>query len=323
MRPPEFWRTDNGLARLLEPLGQIVGAVTARRLARAVPIRIAAPVICVGNLTVGGTGKTPVAEAIAARLRQRGLTPAIVMRGYGGSLAGPVQVDARLHSVDDVGDEALLHTRTSAVWVARDRALGAQAAVAGGADVVVLDDGHQNGGIAKDLSVVVIDGEAGFGNARVIPAGPLRESVAAGLARAHAAVVVGDDPRDLAKRLSERLPVLRARFVPAPHGLKGQRVVAFAGIGDPEKFFRTLSELGAQVVARHPFDDHYLFDRTDIQPILDEAYAVDAIPVTTAKDAMRLAADQRQQVNVLSIAVEWEDPGALDRLLDQALAAKA
>jgi tetraacyldisaccharide 4'-kinase len=323
MRAPEFWSTDNGLARLLEPVGQIVGAVTARKLARAKPVRVAAPVICVGNLTAGGTGKTPVAASLAALLRARGKTPAIVLRGYGGRLRGPVRI-ASGHTVEDVGDEALLHARATPTWVARRRDLGAAAAVTNGADVIVLDDGHQNGDLTKDLSLVVVDGMAGFGNGRLIPAGPLREPVAVGLARADAIIVMGDDPRDLAGKLGRFAPVLRARLVPGPEhqALANRRVVAFAGLGDPEKFFRSLSAAGARVVARHPFDDHYAFTGADIQPILDEAFALDAIPVTTEKDAIRLPADQRQQVNVVPVTLGWEDETAIGRLIDEALNTK-
>ena len=320
MRAPEFWRTNNGIARLLEPFGQIVAAVTARKIARSNPVRIAVPVICIGNLTTGGTGKTPVAADIAARLRARDLFPAVLLRGYGGRLAGPVRITSD-YTVDDVGDEALLHARKTPTWVSRDRVRGAEMAAKDGAEIIIMDDGHQNPSVAKDLSLVVIDGIAGFGNGRVIPAGPLREPVAQGLARAHAIVIMGDDPRDLGGRLSSYAPVLRAHLTPGPEAkaLKGQRVVAFAGIGVPEKFFAALSALGARVIARHPFDDHYAFEGSDIQPILDEAFSIGAIPVTTEKDAIRLPADQRQQVNVLSVGVEWENPAALEVLLDKAL----
>jgi tetraacyldisaccharide 4'-kinase len=320
MRAPDFWRTDNGIARLLEPVGQIVAAVTARKIANAKPVRVSAPVICVGNLTTGGTGKTPIAADIAARLRARDLFPTILLRGYGGRLAGPVRV-ASDHTVDDVGDEALLHARKTPTWVSRNRAKGAEAAIQDGADAIVMDDGFQNPGLAKDFSLVVVDGLSGFGNGRVIPAGPLREPVARGLARADAIVIMGDDPRNLAGRLSAHAPVLRAHLVPGPEArtLKGQRVVAFAGIGAPEKFFETLHALGARIVAAHPFEDHYAFEGSDIQPILDEAFSIGAIPITTEKDAIRLPSDQRQQVNVLSVGVEWQDPKALDALLDKAL----
>ncbi|MBX7200928.1 MAG: tetraacyldisaccharide 4'-kinase [Rhodospirillaceae bacterium] len=320
MRAPEFWQTNNGLARLLTPFGLMYGAVTAGRIARAQPVRVGVPVICVGNLTAGGTGKTPVAQAIARHLAAKGHKPAMLLRGYRGRKhTVPVRADPSSHTVADVGDEALLHARNFPVFVSPERAKAALMAIAEGATALIMDDGHQNPSLAKNLSLVVVDGMAGFGNGRIMPAGPLREDISAGLKRADAVVLMGDDPRDLAARLSERLPVLRARLVPGPEHrqLARQRVVAFAGIGDPGKFFRSLSAAGAQVVAKRVFDDHHEFDAADIQPILDEAYELGAIPVTTAKDAVRLSPDQRQQVNVLTVTVEWQDTAALDRLLDK------
>lgn len=321
MRAPRFWRTDNALARFLEPFGQIVGAITTRRINQARPLRVGVPVICVGNLSVGGTGKTPIAASIALHLRKRGKNPAILMRGYGGRLKGPTRVDDSVHTVNDVGDEALLHSTTTPVWVARNRALSALSAIKSGADTLVMDDGHQNNTLAKDFSFIVVDGYAGFGNGRITPAGPLREPSESGLARAQAAILMGPDPHRLEDGLAKHVQVLRARLAPGPewHHLQGRKVVGFAGIGDPEKFFHALNTAGARVVAFHPFSDHYGYVDTDIQSILDEAFAVEALPVTTQKDAIRLSPDQRQQVNVLSVEVEWEDKATLDRLLDTAI----
>ena len=321
MRAPDFWRTDNGIARLLEPFGLIYGAVTARRVAKARPVRATVPVICVGNLTVGGSGKTPVAAAIAAHLSAQGRNPAILMRGYGGSINGPVQVSSHSHSVDDVGDEALLHARMIPTWVARRRALAAPLAVAAGADVLIMDDGHQHTSLAKDLSLVVVSGATAFGNGRIVPAGPLRESVNAGLARADAVVLMGEDAHGLAALLADRLPVVRAQLVLGPEwrSLRGQKVVGFAGIGNPEMFYDALRAVGARVMAFHPFGDHYGYAAADIQPMLDEAFSIGAIPVTTAKDAVRLDPDQRQQVNVLTVTADWEDVRALDTVLGKVL----
>lgn len=322
MRAPDFWQTENGLARLLTPFGLMYGAVTANRIARTQPVRVGVPVICVGNLTAGGTGKTPVAESIAQLLARKDRAPAVLLRGYGGRKhAAPLRVDRSVHTITDVGDEALLHAAAFPTFVSPDRVQAALMAIAQGATALVMDDGHQNPGLAKDLSLVVVDGIQGFGNGRIMPAGPLRENITAGLRRADAVVVMGDDPRDLAGKLSERLPVLRAHLALGPEfrQLSRQRVVAFAGIGQPEKFFRSLSAAGAQVVARRVFDDHHEFDAADIQPILDEAFDLGAIPVTTAKDAVRLSPDQRQQVNVVTVKVEWEDLSALDQLLDRVL----
>lgn len=321
MRAPDFWRSDNGIARLLEPFGLIYGAVTARRIAKAKPLRVSAPVISVGNLSAGGTGKTPVAAALAQHLGAQGRNPAILLRGYGGTAKGPLKVSSHSHSVDEVGDEALLHARAVPTFVARQRSLAAQLALTDGADVLIMDDGHQHTSLAKDLSLVVVDGYAGFGNGRIIPAGPLRESVAAGLKRADALVLMGEDVHDLSATLSDRLPVLRAHLELGPEwrALRGQKVVAFAGIGDPERFFHALQGVGARIAAFHPFGDHYGYAAADIQPMLDEAFNIGAIPVTTVKDAIRLDPDQRQQVNVLSITAVFDDPEALERILKKVI----
>ncbi len=322
MRAPDFWQNDNGIARLLEPAGLIYGAITARRMARAKPYKASQPVICVGNLTAGGSGKTPLAASIASRLSDQGRSPAILIRGYGGSMAGPVRVSGNTHTVEEVGDEALLHARYVPTWVARQRSAAAPLAIAAGADVLVMDDGHQHPSLAKDLSLVVVNGYTGFGNGRIIPAGPLRESIVGGLARADAVVVMGEDQHNLAPRLAQTKPVLKANLVYGPEwqSLRGQRVVAFAGIGGPDRFLNSLEAVGARVVAFHPFGDHYGYAAADIQPMLDEAYEVGALAVTTDKDAVRLDPDQRQQVNVLTIKAMWEDESALDQLLDKALA---
>jgi tetraacyldisaccharide 4'-kinase len=255
--------------------------------------------------------------SIVARLQAQGKRPAVILRGYGGRMKGPVAVDPGTHSSDDVGDEALMHAHHGPTWIARTRADAAKLVMATDADVIVLDDGHQHPGIAKDLSLIVVDGAAGFGNGRVVPAGPLREYIDDGLARADAMVIMNEDHRGLAEHFKERLPILKAHHAPGPEwaALRGRKVVAFAGIGDPGRFFSTLQGYGTQVVAAYPFEDHQDFNAVDIAPILDQAYSIGAIPVTTAKDAVRLPPDQRQQVNVLSVVAEWNDLAALDALL--------
>lgn len=313
MRAPEFWRSQNPLARLLEPAGLAYAAAGRWRRARTVPHRAGAPVVCVGNIVAGGAGKTPVCLSLAGLLDGAHF----LTRGYGGSEAGPLRVDPDRHTAEEVGDEALLLAARAPAWVARRRPLGADAAVAAGARAIIMDDGHQNPTLARDLSLVVVDGGYGFGNRRVLPAGPLREPLAEGLARADAVVLMGEDTAGVARRLPPDLPVLAARLVAGPEAarLAGRRVVAFAGIGRPEKFFATLRALGAQVVAVHPFADHFPYRHDDVQPILDEAFALGAVPVTTAKDAVRLPPDQRQQVDVLPVTVAWQDPVALSALL--------
>ncbi|MFN3076713.1 MAG: tetraacyldisaccharide 4'-kinase [Alphaproteobacteria bacterium] len=319
MLTPEFWRTDNGLSRLLEPVGQLYGAVTAWRIAHTEPEPLTVPLICVGNLVAGGAGKTPVALALCQRVRALGLAirPHFLLRGYGGTDPGPTLVDLVRHGFRQVGDEALLLAQAGATLVARDRRAGAKAAITAGADLILMDDGHQNPSLAKDLSIVVIEGAFGFGNQRLLPAGPLRESPERGLARAGAVVILGVDRTGVAEMIPEGLPRLGARLVPdeAALALAGRKVVAFAGIGRPEKFFDTVRAVGGNLLARHPFADHYPYAEADIQPILDEAFALGAVPVTTAKDAVRLSPDQRQQVSVLGVSVVWEDEAAIDSLL--------
>lgn len=318
MRAPEFWHLAHvegpwaPVVRFLEPFSRLYAAATARRLRRP-GWRAPVPVICVGNVVAGGAGKTPVALDLLARLPGAHA----LLRGYGGREKGPLRVDPARHSHEDVGDEALLLAARAPTWVARDRAAGARAATEAGATAIVMDDGFQNPALDKDLSLVVVDGGYGFGNGRVIPAGPLREPLGAALHRADAVVVMGADSAGVTQRLPRHLPCLRADLVPGPtaEALKGRRVVAFAGIGRPAKFFTTLRRLGAEVVATHPFADHYPYAPADIQPILDEAFQLGALPVTTAKDAVRLPPDQRQQVDVLTVSVVWHDDDALSRLL--------
>jgi tetraacyldisaccharide 4'-kinase len=313
MRAPEFWRTQNGFARLLEPAGLLYAAAGRLRRARTTPYRPGIPVVCVGNIVAGGAGKTPVCLSLSHALSGAHF----LTRGYGGSERGPLAVDSNRHTPEEVGDEALLLAGQAPTWVARERPKGAALAEAGGARCLIMDDGHQNPTLSKDLSLVVVDGGYGFGNRRVLPAGPLREPLAEGLARADAVVLMGQDTTGVTRRLPAGLPVLRAHLEPGREALRlrGQTVVAFAGIGRPEKFFATLVALGARVVAAHPFADHFPYRHDDIQPILDEAFQLGAIPVTTAKDAVRLPPDQRQQVDVVPVTVRWDDPAALLSLL--------
>lgn len=322
MRAPDFWTEDGALAALLAPLG--AGYDLAGRLRRALvpPVSADIPVICVGNLVAGGAGKTPVVLALAAALAARGAVVHCLSRGYGGRAPGPRRVDAARDSAAEVGDEALLLARAAPSWVARDRAAGARAAAAAGARVLVMDDGFQNPALAKDLSLVVVDGAYGFGNRRVMPAGPLRETVARGLARADAVVLLGRDERNLGPTLGARLPLLTARLAPRPgsESLAGRKVLAFAGIGRPAKFFATLADLGAKVVETRAFPDHHAYAPAEIESLRARAAALDACAVTTEKDAVRLPPELREGIEVLAVAVEWREPEALDALLDRVCA---
>jgi tetraacyldisaccharide 4'-kinase len=327
MRTPEFWDEAPGpganiLAGLLAPVGAALDAAGRVRRALAYPYRAPVPVICVGNLVVGGAGKTPVVLALIEVLRQAGVTPHVVMRGYGGRIAGPAQVDPVLHDADAVGDEALLAAAQAPSWVARDRAAGVRAAAAAGAGAVLLDDGFQNPSAAKDLSLLVVDAAYGFGNGRLLPAGPLRERVEAGVARADAIVLLDGDtiPNALA---GTACPILHAALTPVNgERFAGKRVVAFAGIGRPEKFFAALRRLGAELVAERPFPDHHCFAEGEIAALRAAAERERALLVTTAKDAARLRPDARTGIAILEIRIDWRDEPALNALLAPVLQAR-
>jgi len=311
----ELPRVTGGISWLLSPLAALTTAITARRMRRPgwdCPV----PVVCVGNATMGGAGKTTVALDLAHRLIALGRHPHILLRGYGGSVRGVHRVQpGDLATL--VGDEALLHAAVAPTWVSADRKRGAQAAVAAGAEVVLMDDGLQNPGVRKQLSVLVIDGASGFGNGRVFPAGPLREPVAAAAKRCQAAVLIGPDATGALGQLPAGLPVRRARLVPGTEaaGLASRRVLGFAGIAMPGKFFATLEETGADVVARRPFPDHHRYRSAELDSLLADAERLDALAVTTAKDAARLTPAVRARVRVLTVRLEWEDPGAPAALL--------
>jgi len=316
MKAPGFWRADGALPALLSPLslGMIAGAWLRRRM--TTPYRAPVPVICVGNLVAGGAGKTPVAIALGQRLAARGKAVHFLSRGYGGREAGPLRVDPGKHAAADVGDEPLLLARVAPSWIARDRAAGATAAVAAGAEAIVLDDGFQNPTVAKDLSLLVVDGNYGFGNGHVIPAGPLREPRAAGLARADAVVLMEPDGAGVASLLPPGMPVLRATLAPTDADtLRGRTVFAFAGIARPEKFFATLESIGCRMAARRAFPDHHPFSDAEIATLLADAARAGAVPVTTEKDAIRLPRALRDRVATLPVALRWADEAAVETLL--------
>ena len=324
MMAPAFWRRDTLPARLLAPAGTLYAAAGRLRRWGTRPQRMAVPVICVGNLVAGGAGKTPVALAVTRLLQGMGIAAHVVMRGYKGREAGPLRVDPARHTAEAVGDEPLLLAAAVPTWVARNRVEGARAAIRGGAKAIVLDDGHQNPTLYKDLSLVVIDGGYGLGNGRVMPAGPLREPAGEGLARASAVVILGPDETGVAT-LAEGLPILRGTVVPTAEAwaVRGRDVVAFAGIGRPEKFFATLeTQIGAFVKARRGFPDHHAYSRADLLPLLEQAERLGALTVTTVKDYVRLPTELRARVTPVPVYLVWEDDALvrhqLRRIVEQA-----
>jgi tetraacyldisaccharide 4'-kinase len=316
MRAPDFWHRDDSAARLatavLAPLGTLYGATVRWKAAHAKPYRARVPVVCVGNISAGGTGKTPIAIAIADAIIVHGKNPFFLTRGYGGKLAGPVVV-SKTHTAEDVGDEPLLLARKAPTVVARDRREGAILAIERGADVIVMDDGHQNFTLHKDLSLVVVDGEHGFGNGHVLPAGPLREPALQGLARADAVIVTGDGNPVLP---AFDKPVLRAHVAPAATAeWKGTKVIAFAGIGRPEKLFRSLASLGAELVETIAFADHHPYTSRELSEL--KTRAGDIRLVTTEKDYVRIGQADRDGIAFLPVAAAIDPHDGLDRLLDR------
>jgi len=312
MRSPGFWSRRGIIATLLSPLGPVTAAITARRVARP-GFDAGIPVFCAGNAVVGGSGKTILARDLLVRLPGQ---PFALTRGHGGRLAGPVRVDPALHTPEDVGDEALLLAATGPTILARDRAAGAKLALAEGATAIVMDDGLQNPGLRKTFSFLVIDGGYGFGNGLLLPAGPLREPIAAAASRCAAAVLIGPDTASAMPALPASLPVLRAELVPScATPLNGARVFAFAGIGRPEKFFASVRALGAVLAGTINLPDHHRYTAKDAAMLLENATALNALLVTTEKDFVKLPPALQAATLVITVRLTWADEPGLDAFL--------
>ena len=323
LKAPEFWYQQTGrasapaLRAALSPLGWLYAKITARRLATTPGIDPGVPVICVGNATVGGSGKTPVALYLLESLNRMGLSVAGLSRGYGGREKGPIRV-ASSHTYKDVGDEPLLLARSAPVWVAAGRDDGARAAVAKGANVIVMDDGHQNPLIKKTLSLLVVDAQTGFGNGHVFPAGPLREPIKAALARTDAVILIKPatnfkTDENLLKQLQSKvvIPAYLKPVHPPPFG----KLFAFAGIGRPNKFFDALRREGADLVDALPFSNHKPYSDADLKNLVDLAREYKARLNTTQKDYVRLPKGFARHVDVWPVKVAFEDELTLRRLL--------
>lgn len=324
MREPAFWhRPTSWLARSLIPLGAIYGAVAAHRLGRT-GIKAGVPVLCVGNFTLGGAGKTPTVLALTKLLREIGEVPVVLSRGYGGSLRGPVAVDSSRHSAAQVGDEPLMMAATLPVVVSQDRADGIALARSLGASVIVMDDGFQNPAIVKDVSVIVVDSDRGFGNGQVFPAGPLRAPLPPQLARTDALVIIGRGAAasPVATAAATRgVPVLRGHLKPSEtslSALRGKRVLAFAGIGDPQRFFRTLRTHGVDVVAERAFADHHPYSDDELRRLAAGAARDGLTLVTTEKDIARIGASfvaHAPDIVPFAVTLEFAEPLSLRRFV--------
>ncbi|PLS22892.1 tetraacyldisaccharide 4'-kinase [Neptunicoccus cionae] len=330
MKPPAFWYAPQSAPGfwpyVLSPLSALWRFGAARRHAKGRHLRVPVPVICVGNINIGGTGKTPTVIALLGLLAEMGMRPHVVSKGYGGQAIGPLRVDEVTHTASDVGDEPLLLAAFGPCWVAKDRAAGAEAAVAAGADVIILDDGMQNPDLVKDFTITVVDAAVGFGNGRVLPAGPLRQTLESGLAQADMVLSIG--PPEAQKAFATAwpdlggVPLLRAELKPLETGMLWQdlRAFAFAGIGRPEKFFETLRASGATVVATRSFGDHETLSDTLLKRMESEAESLSAQMVTTEKDAVRLPRSFRHKVVTLPVRLSVEEPERLAELLEPVVA---
>jgi tetraacyldisaccharide 4'-kinase len=322
MRDPEFWWRDGSLAAmLLAPFAAGYGAIAAKRMDQ-IGSRAGVPVICVGNFTLGGAGKTPTVLMLAKMLQEAGEKPCCLSRGYGGSDAGPRRVNVQTDTAEQVGDEPLLLARTAPTIVSRDRVAGAKAAT--DASVIVMDDGLQNGTLAKDFTIAVIDGRRGIGNRKVFPAGPLRAPLAAQMAHTDALLVIGDslNASSITATAGGR-PVFHGRLAPdaaALTALKGRNVFAFAGIGDPEKFFDTLTQAGIAVTQRKTFADHHRFTGEEAAELEMQAAHEGLTLVTTEKDHARMSGDPAlaalaERAQILPVTLVVDEVEALKRLI--------
>ena len=320
IKSPKHWQQTGLVPLLLYPFSLIYRMASAFPRMTTSPWRANVPVICVGNIVAGGAGKTPITIDIAMRLKNIGKNPHIITRGYGGDAMGPIMVEAGANW-HDTGDEAILLSATAPTWVAKDRKAGVTSATNNGADTVILDDGFQNPSLVKDLSIVVVDGGFGFGNKMLLPAGPLRESINSGISRANAVVIIGDDKQGARASILESNPkieILQAHLQPTNGDeLKGRDVVAFAGIGRPEKFFETLAEIGCNIKSSHPFPDHHEYSVRDISPILEMAEKINAVVVTTEKDAVKIPVNMLEKITIIKVGIEWSDQDVrkLEKLL--------
>ena len=330
MRPPHFWsagldpgsRESAPLVRLLlTPIAALYTWASARRIAKATPQKASVPVICIGNITTGGSGKTPIVQALREALSAKGYKTASLSRGYGGRLKGSLRVQPDKHTAKDVGDEPLMLAQSGESWIGADRVSAAQAMATAGVDIILMDDGHQNPHLHKDVSLLVLDAGAPFGNGHVLPKGPLREPIAASLERADGVILMGDGPVPQIVTVS-KLPVFRAHLEPLAPPPSGP-LIAFAGIGRPERFFQKLEQAGGKVMDTLSFADHHAYTQSELKRLHKLADVHGAHLVTTEKDYVRLMVAQRENIHPIRVRTVLENDAALLTLILPLLKARA
>ena len=315
MKTPNHWQTKNILALSLFLPSCLYAFATWLRIKLTTPKKVKVPVICIGNLTAGGSGKTPVSISIAKMLKQSDKNPYFISRGYGGNLSD-IEVDINLHSPIEVGDEPLLLAKEAPVIVNHKRYEGAKKAIAEGADIIIMDDGFQNPALHKDKSFLVIDGKVGLGNMFPIPAGPMREFYSQGKKRAHAVIILGEDKTHVADKFND-LPIFYGEVVPQAPQTENKNVIAFAGIGRPQKFYDSLKNCGLNVIKTFDFPDHYLYKSDDIKKIVETAEDLGAEIFTTSKDFVKIPALYKNKIKVLEITIKWQDDKKLKEFINK------
>lgn len=321
---PIFWKRKTPLSAIMLPASLLYSFAGLLRKMITSKYYAKVPVICVGNVTVGGAGKTPVVLALTQLLSAQGFKVAIASRGYKGEITKPTLVDKNRHTVNSVGDEPLMLARIAPTYIAAIRPLAIQMAEENGANIVIMDDGLQNPSIAKTLSILVIDGKYGIGNGFIMPAGPLRESLSSGISKVDAVILVGSDDTNILNNKAfsryKPIPVIRARL--EPNGNLPDKTIpyiAFAGIGNPDKFFATLIENGYNIAKTISFPDHYNYSDNDINTLIQSAESSGAGLITTEKDEVRLPLFVRKKVKVLPVRIVWDDEKQIRTILEKIL----
>ncbi len=315
MKTPTHWKNKNILSLLLYPMGKLYLLASYLNIKTKTPKSVEKKVICIGNVTAGGSGKTPTSISIAHMLKKMGYNPFFVSRGYGGKLHG-VLVNNKIHTPQEVGDEPLLLSYEAPIVVNPNRFEAAKKAIENGADIIIMDDGFQNQSLKKDISFLVFDGEFGCGNGFGIPAGPMRESLSEGLKRAQAIIILGEDKVGLSKQITNK-PIFKGKVVPKIPDNTDKKVIAFAGIGRPEKFYNSLKECGFEIIETIDFPDHHQYQEKELLDLILKAKKSDAKLYTTSKDFVKIPQNLQKNFNTLEIEIKWENQKDIEGFLKQ------
>ena len=318
MQAPKFWEEESIQSLVLMPVSYLYEFLYKLRNKLTKTIKLKIPIICIGNITVGGAGKTPTAIAVAEYLISKGLTPHFLSRGYGRKLKGTLKVNDE-HTALMVGDEPILLSKVAPTWVCSNKLDGAEEAQKNGAEVIIMDDGFQNPSIHKDLSILVIDEGFGIGNGKIIPAGPLRERAPEAFNKADGVIIIktADGKKKDFKKYFDK-PTIHANLVPAEDSsmFSGSKVVAFCGIGRPKKFYSTVESIGAKIITKHDFSDHHTFTPDELMKIIEESSSLDAIPITTEKDWIRLPQEAKKMISYIKVNLIFSNPNVIYKVLN-------